>query len=167
MPVPKQPVLLHLLRSSPCGGSSLECQAIRYIADEKMGSDVDRGATWRLRYAVHDHILFPPNSCFLDPQLGDTTRTISDFGYSEVELVLCFYLKQLWITDSPRLSATFFQRLDAPTWRSMKLLEAFLQCMKSNNASDFSLPTETHTAALNAFYNNGLKQVMYCSPTQP
>ena len=42
----------------------------------------------------------------------------------------------------------------------MKLLEAFLQCMKSNNASDFSLPTETHNAALSAFYNNGLKQVV-------
>ena len=74
--------------------------------------------------------------------------------------MLCFYLKQLWITDSSRLSAAFFQRLGSPTWRSMKLLEAFLQCLKSNNASDFSLPTETHNAALNAFYNDGLKQVV-------
>lgn len=74
--------------------------------------------------------------------------------------MLCFYLKQLWITDPSGLSSAFFQRLGTPTWRSMKLLEAFLQCMKSNNASDFSLPTETHNAALSAFYNNGLKQVV-------
>lgn len=74
--------------------------------------------------------------------------------------MLCFYLKQLWIADPSGLSSAFFQRLDTPTWRSMKLLEAFLQCMKSNNASDFSLPTETHNAALSAFYNNGLKQVV-------
>ncbi|KAM7454095.1 hypothetical protein BLSTO_05149 [Blastocystis sp. subtype 1] len=123
-----------------------------------MGPAVDRAAARRLRHAVHDHILSPPNSRLLDRQLGDTSRTISDFGYSEVELVLCFYLKQLWIADPSGLSAPFFQRLGTPTWRSMKLLEAFLQCMKSNNASDFSLPTETHNAALSAFYNNGLKQ---------
>ena len=125
-----------------------------------MGPAVDGAAARRLRHAVHDHILSPPNSRLLDRQLGDTLRTISDFGYSEVELVLCFDLKQHWITDPSGLSAAFFQRLGTPTWRSMKLLEAFLQCMKSNNASDFSLPTETHNAALSAFYNNGLKQVV-------
>ena len=89
----------------------------------------------------------------LHQQLGDTNRSISDFGYSEVELVLCFFLKQMWISHASDLSVLFFQRLGSPSWRSMKLLEAFI------NASDFSLSTDMHKASLNAYYNNGFKQV--------
>ena len=95
----------------------------------------------------------------LHQQLGDTNRSISDFGYSEVELVLCFFLKQMWISHASDLSVLFFQRLGSSSWRSMKLLEAFIQCMKCNNASDFSLSTDMHKASLNAYYNNGFKQV--------
>ena len=99
--------------------------------------------------------LFP----FLYTYLGDEKRSISEFGYSEIELVLSIFLKQLWGSNPSNTSSLLFQHLSGPTWRSMKLLSSLLNTIKSNDIPDFSLPTELHAFCVQSFFESGIKQI--------
>lgn len=110
-----------------------------------------------LWYAVFSHILYF-SVLVLHSQLSDRSRSISEFGFSEIELVLSVFLKQLWSANPNEVSGMFFHRLGSPTWRSMKLLQSLLTTMKCNEITDFTIPKEMHDYCLKAFYQNGVKQ---------
>lgn len=101
---------------------------------------------------------------YLTIHLFDESRSISDFGYSEIELVISTILKRLWKDDPQQISQDFFHRIETPSWRKMKLVESLLLTMKSNNSSDFSLDKQTHLLCLQSFYKTSLLQVLFILP---
>lgn len=73
--------------------------------------------------------------------------------------MLASLIKLMWKDNPTEMCTVFFQKLGDPSWRSVKLLEALVRCMKDNNSPDFSISTDTHKYCLNAYYHNGFKQV--------
>lgn len=117
------------------------------------------GTCFILQHPLFDHIPLRPIFCFLYEYLGDEKRSISEFGYSEIELVLSIFLKQLWGSNPSNTSSLLFQHLTSPTWRSMKLLSSLLNTIKSNDIPDFSLPTELHAFCVQSFFESNVKQI--------
>ena len=73
------------------------------------------GTCFILQHPLFDHIPLRPIFCFLYEYLGDEKRSISEFGYSEIELVLSIFLKQLWGSNPSNTSSLLFQHLTSPT----------------------------------------------------
>ena len=117
------------------------------------------GACFLLQHSLFDHIPNLHSFRFLYAYLGDEKRSISEFGYSEIELVLAIFLKQLWGSNPSNTCSLLFQHISSPTWRSMKLLSSLLNCFKSNDIPDFSLPTELHAFCVQSFFESGVKQI--------
>lgn len=107
-----------------------------------------------IRYPFHQ---FGLN--FLTLYLLCEGRSISDFGYSEIELVLSQILKRMWKDNPQQISQDFFNRIKTPSWRIMKFIESLLLAMKSNTNSDFSLNKQTHAWCLSAFNETSALQV--------
>ena len=106
-------------------------------------------------------LLFCSMCIFLTYYIFSEGRSISDFGYCEIELVLASILKRLWITNPQEVTQDFFNRIQVPTWRTMKLVESVLLTMKENKSPDFSLDKQTHQICLNAFNDSCLLQVVF------
>ena len=95
----------------------------------------------------------------LNIYLGDSRRSISDFGCSEVEIVLAVFLKLMWRNAPSAVCSMFFEKLGQPSRRSLKLLASLVQCMKMNNSTDFSIPSSMQKECMDAYFNEGFKQV--------
>lgn len=102
--------------------------------------------------------------CVLNIYLGDSRRSISDFGCSEVEVVLAVFLKMMWKDSPSAVCSMFFEKIGQPTRRSLKLLASLVHCMKVNNSPDFSLPSSIHQQCTDAYFQDGFKQVLLTSP---
>ena len=68
-------------------------------------------------------------------------------------------LKRMWKDNPKQVSDDFFNRINIPTWRTMKLMESLLLTMKNNHSSDYSLDKQTHAMCLQAFYETSALQV--------
>lgn len=95
----------------------------------------------------------------LNAYLGDSRRSISDFGCSEVEVVLAVFLKLMWKDAPSAVCSMLFEKLGQPSRRSLKLLASLVQCMKMNNSADFAIPSSIQAECMEAYFNEGFKQV--------
>ena len=76
-----------------------------------------------------------------------------------MEVVLAVFLKLMWKDVPSAVCSIFFEKLGQPSRRSLKLLASLVHCMKMNNSSDFSIPSSIQMECMDAYFNEGFKQV--------
>ena len=161
MPTVQRPDLLCFLCIFYCIELDLGFQVMGYFNHAEMGL-VGIISTRRIyEFLLSNNILLFSQSWFsLTFYIFSEGRSISDFGYCEIELVLASILKRLWKSNPQEVTQDFFNRIQVPTWRTMKLVESVLLTMKENKTPDFSLDKQTHMMCLNAFNESCLLQVI-------